>query len=827
MKARIKLAIGLIIGIISLFWSSQTMSQPGGIGLITFSSVHYAKYRAGTIKRHIASNGAYLPFIWIRSKDAVDFGDIQNWPNTEHVPSVAANERESHEGYIGGPSNFWVPVIFYETVPRSIPTGYQRTKTLGYVAIEPGADRISLYEWEHNRELESYGGFTDHYYSARQDDIVGRYRYRQTGIIGYLLKDGSPGFNALYIGFNQEERNHVLTTDKTNPQHLVNFRYLGYVKSSPGGEYSGELVEYRKEHPESKHCDNFYSTIYEQRLTARRAITRVLRTFWPRYRQVHFLAREVIAGGDDNPLYEGGIALATFSLEHIHGVSPHSLSYAKLLFEFIEESEEQDFAALLGQDSKPTGYLRRTRNYWKSASSWGASTDELVGTFLGLKYFLEATKQDAPEYYTRAHRLLERIAIYLSSRHWIYMDSRIYPNIEAYIDVANGEHDEIFEKSLGTLIFQYPFSRVFKEYLDNSYSGPSTFDEAVDTSTELAAGVTWAPEWLYDFLWAIYGIASCIGEVIDYFFIEEDFVLGCGRDIDTHSEVYELLIQNAYPASRHEGHNAKKFFNHRMLLHTAWLVLDSSEVSSNRKKTFAKRLVRYIYDMWGRSGLQGPARENLLFAVVAKRCFQLLDVDEIKDELDNVGPDWYQRNRVRDFKDEVDRVINKYTHTREIWQPDLPLGEPKRDVRNVVEFMPWDTGWELPYGIGRNHAWRYKDMSFTIWQRISDLTPQNAFNRFGPYYKEEGEWSLKKTLTNLKKYVRVGYKPDDPSYDQLSAHGRGLYFKFEAGGMDFMFMRMLLTHMGAQNPPLLTPDKDILFPTLPWAGASPWTYPAN
>jgi hypothetical protein len=97
------------------------------------------------------------------------------------------------------------------------------------------------------------------------------------------------------------------------------------------------------------------------------------------------------------------------------------------------------------------------------------------------------------------------------------------------------------------------------------------------------------------------------------------------------------------------------------------------------KKKIAKRLSRYIFDMWGRgSWFAGCARGNLLFAIVAKRCFQLLTIDEMQGELDVGGPDWHQRKAVNDFKQEVDRVIEKcFADGGNTWQPELPLGEPR------------------------------------------------------------------------------------------------------------------------------------------------------
>ena len=66
----------------------------GGTQLLYPHNELYSKYREGVIKRHIGSNGRYHEAIWLRTKDAVDFGQI-SWPGADHVPSVNDNVRES------------------------------------------------------------------------------------------------------------------------------------------------------------------------------------------------------------------------------------------------------------------------------------------------------------------------------------------------------------------------------------------------------------------------------------------------------------------------------------------------------------------------------------------------------------------------------------------------------------------------------------------------------------------------------------------------------------------------------------------------------------
>lgn len=119
---------------------------------------------------------------------------------------------------------------------------------------------------------------------------------------------------------------------------------------------------------------------------------------------------EVVAGDGDNPFYYGGMALATFSLEHMYCVSPHSIGYARKMVEYLLASE------MNGEN----GYLIRIRRPYDSNRNkggepvvQGASPEELMGTMLGLMYYLKAEDPNH-ELYSKAvafrQRLLERIA---------------------------------------------------------------------------------------------------------------------------------------------------------------------------------------------------------------------------------------------------------------------------------------------------------------------------------------------------------------------------------------------------------------------------------
>lgn len=854
------LCSSLFYGCATTPWFSGTMVYASS-GTMVYASndMLYARYRSGMIKRHIASNGRYLEYVWLRSKDLVDYGGTV-WTGAKLVPSVNANERVSAawEGYA---LNTWVPVIYSEQLSRSVPSGYSELGFLGYVATEPGPDRIPLYEWVHNTEHESAGAyFVDHYYSTNPESPVARHRYRQTGIIGYLSKNGSPGFVSLYVGFNTLERNHILTTDKSNPLGLRNFQWLGYIKgpSQPVPPYDAMFKQYGKESPESVvETDNFYSAIIEKTYIIADPGEEIPRDIfelasWIREHTVttlkHFQTRQVIAGGGDNPLYEGGLALATFSLEHIHEVSPHSLEYAKKLFEFIELSEELKYDVLEDLELlQGSGYLRRTRNHWADANSWGASTEELIGVLLGLKYFIKAVPSSS-EYYARARSLVSRIAFYLNTHWWIYADSRLSIDVENYAELAEDENVMV-TNGLGPILFQYPFGRVFKGITGNSYKIP--FEDFVEKTEVLEPALGGAIE----FLVSIYPVAAGLIEFAASFTQYDDFVFSLGtRRVDTHGEVYELVIANAEPLFRHFEKDFK-FWNLTMLLYTGIMVLDPNAINSgaleaSRARDFAKWYIRFIKDMMliydesealGFNFSSGTASENVLFAVIAQRCFELLSGDEVLEAFEDGSRTYYRRKLRDELKDEIDLVIKRNGMTpwggSSHWQKGLPLGEPERQFgESLADYAasgyPWTLGsippvYSINLGIGHNHAWRYPDAKFYFYSRNNQLKQgknaiEKAFDRVGPYYRDDsGKWSLKETLKNLRRFARVGYKLDEPLGNRLLAHGSNLFFKMEAGGNDLMFMRMLLAEFGIMPAPVI-PDREVAYETLPIPGSTPW-----
>lgn len=170
-----------------------------------------------------------------------------------------------------------------------------------------------------------------------------------------------------------------------------------------------------------------------------------------------------VVGGGDNPLLSGGLLMMMFSIEHLLGVSRHSLKYATHLLSFFEASQ------------RSPGELYRRRHWWKDSAP--VSKDELTGMLLGLDFYLQALRhrRDMNGERTRATHLMRNVGAYLQKH----------------------EYEPAF-----SWVFQFPFTRLFKFNLGMSMlSGttippnPSTGDSLMDSLLKILKAMSLLNWW--------------------------------------------------------------------------------------------------------------------------------------------------------------------------------------------------------------------------------------------------------------------------------------------------------------------------------------------
>ena len=112
-----------------------------------------------------------------------------------------------------------------------------------------------------------------------------------------------------------------------------------------------------------------------------------------------------VSQSGDNPMYKAGPVIAAFSLEYLHKVSPHSIKYARRMIEYMYYE----------QLPYETGYITRRERVFNSGMNIvgenlfrGQSGEELIGSVIGLMFFLKAETKGS-YHYDLANKLLSKL----------------------------------------------------------------------------------------------------------------------------------------------------------------------------------------------------------------------------------------------------------------------------------------------------------------------------------------------------------------------------------------------------------------------------------
>lgn len=467
----------------------------------------------------------------------------------------------------------------------------------------------------------------------------------------------------------------------------------------------------------------------------------------------------VVSGNDDNALYySGGLALATFSLEAMHDVSPHSLDYARRIILYFLASEMWEGN---GYILRKPGFFNSNRNRNGESIIQGASPEEILGLFLGISYYLKA-ENPTHLLYKEATRLRD----------------------DVLRQVTKGDY--FWDK------YEHPFM--------NSSDDPSYpikyLEFPLVATKEYAPGKDYIPG---------------IFESAEQYYIST-LTLGSG---DTR------------PAGHWYTFGRKASFQDYMMFLTSMILVLDGNIPEDKKEWFAEV---YMRDVIKASKTAGPDIDSLwdnqYMAVVALLVNKYLnsarDSSALSEKLHSIwGPlDGYRRMVST-------AALPMPTPVGRTWQHNLPLSKVTNAAREDDGTPKY--GWKdhnPNNGIGRQFVWRYEniqelDKSFT-W-----LSSEYDWRTDFPAWTEKYGTSMfspgdQGTDSSYKSSREKGYIWDKYLKQEIINYRGSNDNQVEGAGLGLLFLRMLLTHIDpVKFPPPDIPDKDTLYPVLPYVGAEP------
>lgn len=475
----------------------------------------------------------------------------------------------------------------------------------------------------------------------------------------------------------------------------------------------------------------------------------------------------VVSGGGDNPLYYGGMALATFSLEHIHDVSPYSIVYARKLVEYFLASE------MTGQN----GYMVRRPNHFDSNRSrygepiiQGASSEELLGTMLGLMYYLRAEDHTYP-LYAEAKALQSRILDKVSKGH------------------ITDRYEHKFMKSREDWSYWVkPFE--FPMYASAGRIGSELARELYINPLTLAAGGT-----------------RTFGEIVDdtnffdYPMFLTSMILILDSDIpDREKEWFaEVFMRDFIKAANTNGPDRCDLGGNAYMGVVAKLA--NKYLNNGRDSEFEGAKLRQI---WGDGS------------------------DTVCDGI-RTGTDWYSLMASVEIK-----IVNASSeHNRDwafwdysnrlMWQHNLPLWRPGTDGdRSLVNSL-----WQEHNPHDRIGGW-------FVWGHRWPFRFEKPIGRWSATFPGWADGKpldeVEYMSGQAQKYTKTGYLEEPDKFrsgflDREIRDKRGHRDnQVEGAGLGLLFPRMLLTQINpkAFPPPSLPESYNQSYSVLPWPGVTPY-----
>lgn len=496
--------------------------------------------------------------------------------------------------------------------------------------------------------------------------------------------------------------------------------------------------------------------------------------------------RWVLTGDGDNPNYYGGMALAMFSLEALHGVSNCSLKYARKLVEFMLRSEIP----------ASSGYLaRRGRFFFTTPIVRGGSAEELLGPMLGLMYYLRAESNDALK--KKASDLRDRIlgAVAASDADLTNLLKYNHPYFRDVFPVAHFAFP--LAAGTGSRLGADDCERIIYDGL--SAGGLGTPGGFLNPAT-------------YAFKFAAHEVAQKLCPMGIFDAILRNYRFGnnpdCSRLIASATSVVSLVTTGSVKTFADKicpiiGRSG--FYDDLSMFPTALLLITQSPNLSDRDK---RAFVGPAFDWLSAVRIVDPSvTDNSYLAVLANALVRVPGLTKDAPGQKNYG----NPSRSAEYASGLNRLLAPLG----MWQHNLPLLKwPALPGYSTTDYNPENR-------IGADWAWNQRAPHDYVGSFAKDLEGANP-GILCP--RKLPGWPATNAQSGcIDDYQSVPYDRDFNATDYIGSQAK-VYtgeryledelsksdLQVEASGLDFLFPRMLLSEVNPDVvPPDLGQDKDI------------------
>jgi hypothetical protein len=557
--------------------------------------------------------------------------------------------------------------------------------------------------------------------------------------------------------------------------------------------------------------------------------------------------------GGDNPLMNGGLALASFSLEALsrdgndRPVSEHALYYAQKVFDYILECE------MPGKG----GYFLRIESYHSRFHPYLASLDELLGLAVGIRYYFEALRSAGLD--TEPVRALtERMARCMRAHgYWIFPWAEDYRERPAFLEAAfhDASGDSVVGKQLGWIfgaafraLFQYVTGEDYRADWDDAeydaYCVPwinifgkkgilgKTNSAAVDTVNKVTVDGEHLFRLLCDGVSAAHDSSaspSYWSAVLDALTVPAALPFAAlhalvNGPLSTAEQIMPSVLALAYEQLK------KSFFNFNMFALASLLLLECGNPGEETRASIQGLMSRLLSDPDGKS--------NSLFALVLRRAGgSALEAREGIEVLTAVARGEQSEVFAHDLGlktfDLAEAILASAATVEE-----APTGEPVKPNSESPTLEPAEPEPQSPADAAVAEARLRlvricevtKESRDSLLSLLRDLPVSfHRYQQFGGSITWDTRTSIRATPGSVG-----GYSPKGTDYLEVvkelvcgpgsrDVNGRLMAMTLEASGSGYLFARMLASHWGYLPPPSLGAGDEKWSP-LPFVGATPYPH---